>query len=405
MADLLGSDAMDVDDTDEVQIVTLVNQDGKAYTLAQCQAYVEAINEKRDKLPPPEATPQQPLPSDQSCAWCKRSRRIRNTIPAKTYARCIFLPFKTAHANECVPCRMALMWGYKGVSRGDMQLQLQESDKFLVFIFVVYCWEERYTNPDKCLIAESEKLPNLCKETITQELATVLESDLCLGNLWPTLIFEQWFGYKPEAKSLVTIKHCNKSVTGIILSPDFGMQIGVIRLTQKSMATLKRAWELGSNEDEIRPGALDEVWKRGQERHSVVAKGGKTAEGEAPVPGTLTQKKAKADDDDDFLEEIWSSSSILVVKAGTASAKGGASSSSGGSRRNANAGQGAGAGAAAGANGSKRAGKDDKQAADRLKCLQASAQQVFAAVQLLDQFQDPKACSSRGRETAPAIFQ
>ena len=68
-------------------------------------------------------------------------------------------------------------------------------------------------------------------ERITQINATVLESDLCLGNLWPTAVFETWFEYTPVKSSLVKISHNGRCVTGTVLEPSYGMQIGVIKLT------------------------------------------------------------------------------------------------------------------------------------------------------------------------------
>ena len=100
-----------------------------------------------------------------------------------------------------------------------------------------------------------------------------MKSTRCLGNLWPTNVFTEHFEYSPDPKTLVSVIHNGAKYTGVLLSPSFGLEIGVIALNEESYATIERAWELADGSiGEFRPEALDSVWERGLKRHTVAAK-------------------------------------------------------------------------------------------------------------------------------------
>ena len=383
------------EEEDEDNPFTFGRDDGSPWTLAACRDFLDLVMTQRKALGDPVPSDSQPLPPDSCCRFCKRSRRTRNPIAVSTYKNLIYLPFKSASANECVPCRMGQLWGYKGWTRVELIAELEdENGDFVVFyMFGVVCWELRYVDPSTCPVKVSSRLPAVTPQRITQSDSTVLESDMCLGNLWPTGIFEMWFSYTPDKKSLVSINHNGQRVTGIILSPDYGVQIGVIRLTQKSMSTMKREFEVANNNDELRQEAMGEIWGRAQKRQCITARGEKTKEGEAAKGATLTQKREKADDGD-FMAEIWDTGGSFVFKSGgggsAGSSRGGGSagSSRGGGRHPGN--QATSSTTDDPARGGKL-GTLNKQATERLKIIQTSSQVNLAAVHLLAQFEDAKA--------------
>ena len=168
---------------------------------------------------------------------------------------------------------------------------------------------------------------------------------------------------------MVTISHNGQKVSGVQLSPSFGLKIGVIALTQKAMVTFGREWDLASDEDEMMVDDMDEVWARGRKRHEAAANGERSKEGEVPQAAILTQKKEHLEEDD-FLSHIWGTSSQSVVRGGGGtSAKFAASSSRAGPELV----------RFTGTDFPKSPANANKLPADRLKILQATRQVLFAS--------------------------
>ena len=85
-------------------------------------------------------------------------------------------------------------------------------------------------------------------EAIVRTNGTVAKSDLDLGrsvsamnqqglgaienhgNLWPVDVFENHFKKKPTAKDIVKVTIASRTYTGVILGPEKGKTIGVIKL-------------------------------------------------------------------------------------------------------------------------------------------------------------------------------
>ena len=251
----------------------------RQWSILEMRTYTELYTRRLKERGDPQPTAECPLPPDSKCKWCCCSRRDRNPIAKGVYAKNLFLPFKSAAANECVPCRMGQLWGFKALTKSELQIklfpnseqQLSVENEFAVtYLFVIVCWEVRYIDPAAAIFKNAESLPEVVHPTITQAQSIALVSDMCLGNLWPKDVFTRHFGYEPDKKNLTTIKHSNKPVTGVILSPSFGMQIGVIALTQRAEAKAERSWDLADKSvGDVRPEALDDLWGRAQKRHDV----------------------------------------------------------------------------------------------------------------------------------------
>ena len=266
----------------EKEIVLFKNKDGSTFAMAQIREYVVSMARKREDVPEPTPTDAQPLPEDKNCRWCTRSRRHHNTIRAGPYIDRLFLPFKSPTAHECIPCCRAQSWGLKSKTREELtaMVETEGSDDQVLYMFVLFCWEVKFLDPNDCIIHTVCQEPPACLQKITQDNTTSLESGQCMGYLWPTPIFIQHFEYRPNKKSLHTITHNGKKVTGVILSPSFGLEIGVIKLQQKCAATLGREWTLASNDDQILADSMDDIWARGQHKHRLTVKGEKSTEGE-----------------------------------------------------------------------------------------------------------------------------
>ena len=339
-------------------------------------------------MPEPAATSSEALPEDKPCRWCKRSRRHANTIPSGQYKARLYLPFKSAIAHECIPCCRAQTRALKSKIRDDLtaMVSVHQSDDQVLYMFIVFCWEKKFIDPQGCIVKDASLLPAVCKQKISHSNVTTMESGKCMGNLWPTQVFIDYFEYKPDKKSLHTIFHNGQKVTGVILSPSFGLEIGVITLSHKSSAVLEREWKVADNDEEVLCDELDDIWARGQKRMAITCKGEKTNEGEVPKPGRLTQPKQA--EEDDFLSDIWGSSAQLVAKSG--------------------------APASATAAPKKKIVKvpnrivsptaSNKQLAERLKMLQSSQQVLLQAKQLVGLFEDERTSSGVGAKTVKSMI-
>jgi hypothetical protein len=183
--------------------------------------------------------------------------------------------------------------------------------------------------------------------------------------------------------------HNGKKVTGVLLSPKFGLEIGVIVLSQKCAATIMREWEIDDGSiGEFHPEALEATWEQGQRQHSVFARGDPTPGGEAPKPASIRMSKSKEATDDDDMAAIWGGSSLFIVTGGGGG--GGGSSGSGGGSRNSRAGS---SSTAAAAEVQRKDLPADRLVAARLKELQASDRVIHQVGQAVAQFEDRAASS------------
>ena len=73
------------------------------YTIEEMKTYITVVEQERTLWLVPNPTRDQPLPADTTCKWCRRSRRSPNPIPAHTYEKVLWLPFRSPTSHECVP--------------------------------------------------------------------------------------------------------------------------------------------------------------------------------------------------------------------------------------------------------------------------------------------------------------
>lgn len=125
-------------------------------------------------------------------------------------------------------------------------------------------------------------------------------------------------------KAVQTVDHNGQKISGVVLSPSFGMEIGVVALTQKSTSTFQRHWDISDGSVAgYRPDGMEQLWNRGLKRHGVSYNAEITADGEAARYATLRMavKGKVSNDDDDDLASIWGSASLFLGKSGGATGR------------------------------------------------------------------------------------
>ena len=94
------------------------------------------------------------------------------------------------------------------------------------------------------------------------EVATIdkdeIQSELCLGVLWPLQIYGAQVG-RFNKQDISEVSHCGKIVKGILRDESHGCPTGCYRLTSTSVKGLIRKVQESSSADDLRTGQTDDV--------------------------------------------------------------------------------------------------------------------------------------------------
>ena len=127
--------------------------------LASIRQRVRLIAEARDALGPPVPTQEFPTPhAEAKCKFCKRSfATTRNPLKKRGSP---FLEASRVFASDCLPCRNAQNWAFKGWTKADLSEKIDNDSSFAIYyLMIVFIWEERANNPEEAIIQNVAEFP------------------------------------------------------------------------------------------------------------------------------------------------------------------------------------------------------------------------------------------------------
>lgn len=267
-------------------------------SLSSIKARVLLVQRRRAEEGPPEPTDKWPYPPEGFwCKWCRRElRSTRNPLKGRESP---FLEVSRKYAKDCLSCRNAQNWAYRGVSKVELEKRLKDEANFQKYLVVIFLWEDRWNNPSTAIFKVAEDIPQILSAKVEQEMSTAVESVLCLGVFWPLAMAKQKFG-EPKKIDIVAHKHAGSAMKGVIKDACHGNPIGTFLLSQKCANTAKQTFLLADTSQSVRGmDEVKEIFAALQGRLHVTIT--KTTEEDAVADARLKMKTKV----DDGLDDLW----------------------------------------------------------------------------------------------------
>ena len=71
-----------------------------------------------------------------------------------------FLETRRVFASDCLPCRNAQNWAFKGRTKADLLAKVDNDSSFAIYyLMIVFIWEERANNPEEAIIQNVAEFP------------------------------------------------------------------------------------------------------------------------------------------------------------------------------------------------------------------------------------------------------
>ena len=287
-------------------------------SLAQVMAHVALVESRRKELPAPEATADFPLPGDGACKFCKRPwKTTPNPLAAKGDAstHSPFLSPARVGSLECVSCRSAQTWAFKTFTKANLLKTLSDPEQFSRYMVIVYCWEERYNNPQAPIVKLSGQLPPELELTMEKTDTTGLETRMQLGVFWPLQVYKRHEGKEPPKKDVRNIQHNGVEHKGVVREEKHGRPIGTIEMSQfcTQAVSKKRLLESASTavHGEV---AVNELFKRARQDAGLKITMEKDGEGVTVAPKFASPRGGEGRDENIF-DDIWSPWGASASKA------------------------------------------------------------------------------------------
>jgi hypothetical protein len=236
-----------------------------------------------------------------ACKFCKREFWSTPNPLIKDPGPGDLLPRRRPRGLECSVCDAFLIFHpkYSAMERKAIKSNIDTNDQFSNdYMSELEVFETKKRNNERIAKVKKGGLAEV-KTFQTSEI----KRSMHMGYFWPTTLYENLKGSKPDKGIVTTIKHNGKKMSGVILDKSHGKPIGCIKLTSDSTCGASSSGLVVDSSNIIDDAQYDKAWESAQGKLRGSASSGADGVVSLSVPKTKTGKDE--DSDDDFMKGIW----------------------------------------------------------------------------------------------------